>query len=132
MRLLLLVLAFLAFKPAFSQEKEALKQFAIHLTLTERYLDTLNWDNRINQLMLDYNLLLKKLEAEGKIILAGGVALPPRAPERYDIIVLRPMTINDARDLLRQLPVVSSGMMRARLYPFELKTSLPLPELPGE
>lgn len=124
MRLLCLFVALLAFQPAFAQENEIAKQFAIQLTLNDRYRDTLNWDERIQQAVNSYELLLKKLEAEGKIILAGSVDLPPRAPERYEIIVLRPMTMEAARGILQQLPVVTSGMMRARLYPFELKTKL--------
>lgn len=124
MRLLCLFVALLAFQPAFAQENEIAKQFAIQLTLNDRYRDTLNWDERIQQAVNSYELLLKKLETEGKIILAGSVDLPPRAPERYEIIVLRPMTMEAARGILQQLPVVTSGMMRARLYPFELKTKL--------
>ena len=124
MRLLCLFVALLAFQPVFAQENEIAKQFAIQLTLNDRYRDTLNWDERIQQAVNSYELLLKKLETEGKIILAGSVDLPPRAPERYEIIVLRPMTMEAARSILQQLPVVTSGMMRARLYPFELKTKL--------
>ncbi len=125
MRLLLIICALLAFHPVFAQENDGIKQFAIHLSLNERYRDTLNWDERIQQAVMTHEQLLKKMEKDGKIILAGTVDLPPRAPERFEIIVLQPMTIDDAKGILQQLPVVTSGMMRARLFPFDLKTVLP-------
>lgn len=123
MRFLLVFFALLAFRPALAQENENLRQFAIQLTLNERYRDTLNWDDRILQAKTNYELLLLKLEKDGQILLAGSIDLPPRAPERYEIIVLKPMTMDAAKGILQQLPVVNSGMMRARLYPFALKTA---------
>jgi len=132
MRLFFLFVSLLVFRPAFAQENETIKQFAIQLSLNDRYRDTLNWDERIQQAVISYEQLLKKLETEGKIILAGSVDLPPRAPERYDIIILQPMTMAEARGILQQLPVVTSGMMRARLYPFELKTKLPATVAPSD
>lgn len=126
MRLLLILLALLSFTPAFAQEVESRNQYAIQLTLNERYRDTLNWDSRIIQAVEAYELLLKKWEAEGKLVLAGSIALPPRAPEQFELIVLQPMSMEEARGILQQLPVVRSGMMRARLFPFTLKAALPL------
>lgn len=126
MRLLLILLALLSFTPAFAQEVESRNQYAIQLTLNERYRDTLNWDSRIIQAVEAYELLLKKWEAEGKLVLAGSIALPPRAPEQFELLVLQPMSMEEARGILQQLPVVRSGMMRARLFPFTLKTALPL------
>lgn len=123
MRLLLICLVLISAKVTFAQENQSPKQFVIQLTLNERYRDTLNWDGRILQAVEAYEVLLKKLEKDGKIILAGSIDLPPRAPEQFELLVLQPMTMDEARGILQQLPVVRSGMMRARLFPFTIKST---------
>lgn len=125
MRYLFFLCVLLGLNTAQAQENQVSEQFAIHLSLNERYRDTLNWDTRILQAVEAQQQLILKLESEGKLVLAGSIDLPPRAPEYFELLVLRPMTQADARIILQQLPVVRAGMVRARLYPFKLNTTLP-------
>lgn len=93
-------------------------QYAYVIKLIPRLLDEKNWTDRENGIIERHFQTLQKLQAEGKLLLAGRTLTT--TPEGFGIVILNVASEAEARRLMENDDAVKEGIMTAQLFPFRV------------
>jgi|GEM_PF-636349 len=93
----------------------AKKQFVIVLHLNAKYQDEKNWTEADNQAVNRHFEKVQKLQAEGKLILAGRTLVK----ESMGVVIVEVETEAEARKIMEDDDAVKAGIMSAEVFPFQ-------------
>lgn len=93
----------------------AKKQFVIVLRLNEKYHDERNWTEADNQAVGRHFARLQKLQADGKLILAGRTTVKAS----MGVVIVEVETEAEARKIMEDDDAVKAGIMSAEVLPFQ-------------
>jgi D-alanyl-D-alanine carboxypeptidase len=102
-------------QPAPVAAAPAKKQFVIVLRLNEKYQDEKNWTEADNKAVGAHFAKLQKLQADGKLVLAGRTTVPAS----MGVVIVEVETEAEARKVMEDDDAVKAGIMSAELLPFQ-------------
>lgn len=102
-------------KPQPTAAAPAKKQFVIVLRLNEKYHDDKAWTEADNKAVQGHFQKLQKLQADGKLILAGRTMVKAS----MGVVILEVESETEARKVMEDDDAVKAGIMSAELLPFQ-------------
>lgn len=93
-------------------------QFLYQLKLIPSLLEESNWTEKENAIVQGHFEVLKTLQQEGKLILAGRTL--NMDPTGFGIVILEVDSEEEARGLMETDPAVKEGIMEATLFPYRV------------
>ena len=94
--------------------------FIYILTLTERYQDQANWDDKANDILNRHWLYLVDLHSRGVMKCVGRTDYQPGHKDLMGIAVFSAESEMQAKEIMDNDPCVKEGVMTAVLHPFSL------------
>ncbi|WP_226642656.1 YciI family protein [Mesobacillus subterraneus] len=95
-----------------------LQQFIYVLRLMPEYLVESNWTNETNEIVGRHFESLKRLLAQGTVIMAGRTTTMDETA--FGIVVFKAENQGEAERIMLSDPAVVEGVMTAELHPFRI------------
>ena len=94
------------------------KQFIYVLHLVPKYLDTKIWTDTENKAVNDHFERLKKMTAEGIVLLAGKTENWDE--KMFGIVIFHAESFEKAKEIAENDPAVKAGVMTVETYPYKM------------
>lgn len=94
-----------------------MKQFLYMLKLVPRLHEEENWTDRDNEIVEEHFTALKRLQKDGKLLLAGPTL--NELERRVGLVILQVPSEDEAQEIMKNDPAVQNGVMTAELFPFQ-------------
>jgi len=94
------------------------KQYIYVLKLIPELLEEKNWTERENNIVEEHFQVLKELEKEGKLILAGRTLNMDK--DTFGIVIFKATSEKNASYIMENDPAVRGQIMTAKLYPYRV------------
>jgi uncharacterized protein YciI len=113
-----LVLAGLASAAIAGEPPVEKRQYLYRLKLVPRLVDDANWTDKENKAVGEHFERLKKMLAEGSLVLAGRTL--NKDETAFGIVVFEAASEEEARKIMMGDPAVREGIMTAELFPYRV------------
>jgi uncharacterized protein len=101
-----------------TERKEEKKQFIYILHLVPKYLDTKTWTDEDNRAVNEHFERLKKMVADGVVLLAGKTGNWDE--KMFGIVIYLAASFEKAKEIADTDPAVKVGLMTVETFPFQI------------
>ncbi|MFA7228605.1 MAG: YciI family protein [Melioribacteraceae bacterium] len=120
-KILIIILIFFAASIVYSQETGkggSKKQFLYLLRLEKQMYDPAAWTPEKNSIVMEHFERLKKMLAEGFLILAGRTQVD--LDKTIGLVIYEADSLEDAKKIAENDPAVKAGIMTVEVFPYEV------------
>ena len=105
---------------ASAQTDSTKKEYLGVLTLTEKYKDEKNWDEKAQGITGEHFQRLLKAKKEGIVFMAGRTEYNVNNPDMMGIVIFYAKDDKEAQEFMQSDPAVKNNIMEAKVHPYTI------------
>lgn len=103
-----------------AQTDSTKKEYLGVLTLTEKYKDEKNWDEKAQGITGQHFQRLLKAKQEGIVVMAGPTDYNVNNPNMMGLVIFYAKDDTEAQQFMQSDPAVKNNIMHAKVHPFKI------------